>query len=326
MGLVHDAWEAVAAGDRALAEKLARRALDAGRVNPRVWLEHGRVLWWCGLAQEAVQSVRRAVEIAPCYEEARAELVRMRGDDRSDGDASCADDPGEAAEPAPVRWVRTEGCDWEQIFGELSTRGFSVLPALLAPVECGEARGWRDEVFEHVSSTGRGGCEIRILGRPFPALIEDLRVELYARAATLANRLEAVLGRDRHHPAALATFLGRCTREGQRRSAVALLRIDSGGAFDSECEDRAPLVFPLRVLVDVGEPGAGTVEFSLRDLRPGKKRHRRGARLAPGDAVLFCSRERLDRVGGVHGLQAVWFGIEPAAHERWVLDLPFHDV
>ena len=45
-----------------------------------------------------------------------------------------------------------------------------------------------------------------------------------------------------------------------------------------------------------------------------------------GDAVLFCTRDRLVRVGDVYGLQPVKHGVTPiAAGMRYVLGVPFHE-
>ncbi len=42
--------------------------------------------------------------------------------------------------------------------------------------------------------------------------------------------------------------------------------------------------------------------------------------------VLFCTRDRLVAVGGVHGLQPVKHGVAPiTAGTRLVLGVPFHE-
>ncbi len=58
----------------------------------------------------------------------------------------------------------------------------------------------------------------------------------------------------------------------------------------------------------------------------GKKSRRQEIALGLGDAVLFGTRDRLVRVGGVHGLQPVKHGVAPITKgERVVLGVPFHE-
>ena len=73
-----EAFEAIEAERPILAEKLSRRAIYAGRVNPRLWLDHGRILAVCGHADEADEAVRQAIALAPRFGEAFAELARMQ--------------------------------------------------------------------------------------------------------------------------------------------------------------------------------------------------------------------------------------------------------
>jgi hypothetical protein len=67
-------------------------------------------------------------------------------------------------------------------------------------------------------------------------------------------------------------------------------------------------------------------EFLLCDVPEGKKARRREVAAGLGDALLFCTRDRPVRVGGVYGLQPVKHGLAPiTAGSRFVLGLPFHE-
>jgi hypothetical protein len=53
---------------------------------------------------------------------------------------------------------------------------------------------------------------------------------------------------------------------------------------------------------------------------------RRALPAGQGDAVLFCTRDRLARVGDTYGLQPVMHGVEPiTSGTRLVLGVPFHE-
>ena len=67
-------------------------------------------------------------------------------------------------------------------------------------------------------------------------------------------------------------------------------------------------------------------EFLFCDVPEGGKSRRQKIALGLGDAVLFCTRDRLVRVGGIYGLQPVKHGVVPiTAGTRFVLGVPFHE-
>ena len=67
-------------------------------------------------------------------------------------------------------------------------------------------------------------------------------------------------------------------------------------------------------------------EFLFCDVPESKKSSRRTIAAGQGDALLFCTRDRLERVGGVFGLQAVKHGVnEITEGTRVVLGVPFHE-
>jgi hypothetical protein len=93
--------------------------------------------------------------------------------------------------------------------------------------------------------------------------------------------------------------------------------------------------FPIQLAVVLSrragpeDPGSGGFtggEFLLCDVPEQRKSRRRAVAAGLGDAVLFCTRDRLVRVGGAHGLQPVKHGAaRVTAGSRFVLGLPFHE-
>jgi hypothetical protein len=92
--------------------------------------------------------------------------------------------------------------------------------------------------------------------------------------------------------------------------------------------------FPIQLAVilspraeddDVEPAGFRGGEFLFCDVPNSKKTLRREIAAGLGDAVLFCTRDRLVRVGDIYGLQPVKHGVSRiAAGTRFVLGVPFH--
>jgi hypothetical protein len=67
-------------------------------------------------------------------------------------------------------------------------------------------------------------------------------------------------------------------------------------------------------------------EFLFCDVPEGRKSRRRAIPAGLGDGVLFCTRDRMVRVGGAYGLQPVKHGVSRISEgSRLVLGLPFHE-
>ncbi|MBK8975875.1 MAG: tetratricopeptide repeat protein [Planctomycetes bacterium] len=73
-----DAFDALERGEQALALKLGRRAIEAGHVNPRIWNDHGRLALACGLDAEAADCFRQALQLAPTFADALANLAAVQ--------------------------------------------------------------------------------------------------------------------------------------------------------------------------------------------------------------------------------------------------------
>ena len=368
-----EAVAAVQEENLVLAERLSRRAIDAGKVNPRLWLDHARILEHCGQPDEADEAVRQAIALAPLYAEAFAELARMQAskgkvvqavrlqrravelqpDNAGAADALRAyevllpDAPstggsgagGSSEAPAAsadsARMERTNRYDWEAIDAELRDQGMARIPNLINANECAALIGLWDEAsaFEHEVRRGGwsdgGAVTYRFFTRPLPELVGDLRNELYARLAVIANAWNERLGRSERLPGVLADFTARCHDAGQSRTTPILLRYAPGG-FNAPHNDIAGrVVFPFQLAVTLG-PGNteddGGGELQLVDARPGKKvrAHRLGT--GCGDGVVFCTRERLVSIAGALGLQPVLHGVtEVLGRERFALGIPFHE-
>lgn len=352
------AWEAVAAGNLVLAERISRRAVDAGHVNPRIWNDRGQILRECRQLDEAEEALRTAIALAPTYAEAFANLAALQAargkfvqaerlqrravELEPDAAAEAVlrsygamvppiDVDGMAAgdgEPEPFT-ERTNRYDWDALTAELRRFGVVRLPGLLDAAECtaiialDEAPSRFEHEVEH-DSEEFGRVRYRFFQPPLPELVEALRRELYGRAARIVNAWSAELGRGDRVPATLAEFLAHCHRAGQHRSTPILVRYERGGGDAPHRDAAGRVVFPLQLAVTLGPGGGG--EFVLYDDRPGKKVRRRSVATQPGDGVLFCCAERLVEVGGAVGLQPVRHGVAAGRDAvRYALGVPFHE-
>lgn len=365
---MEEAWEAFHAGDLSAAVRLSRRARDAGSVNPRILLDHGRIMMACEEWSEAEDSLRAAIAAAPTYGEAFAALAELQfdlgklpqsvrlqaravellsGDDAAARTlaryraASGEDRPavseesglGEVEAAVSAEAGRTAGFDWKAVAAEAKRRGAAPLRGLLTPAECEAMRGlYGDEACEPElvwddEDGGRYAC--RYLSAPLPGAVQELREELFARAAMLANSWAVSLKKPRF-PATLARYLADAAGH---RCAARLLRFPGGGwlAFRREARRHA---FPLQLLVDLGgaEPGEGEPrdaaggELAIDDSRPGKKLRRNTVATRRGDGVLHCVQDRIVPVAGIDGLQPVlWSFTNTSNSQRLVLHLPFQD-
>ena len=77
---------------------------------------------------------------------------------------------------------------------------------------------------------------------------------------------------------------------------------------------------------DPAEEGFRGGEFLLCDVPETRKAKTQVVPAGQGDAIVFCTRDRLATVGGTYGLQPVMHGAAPITRgTRVVLGVPFHE-
>jgi hypothetical protein len=324
--LVEEAIEAAASDQLHLAEKLIERALGAGPANARFWVESARIALLRGEPRRAERGVRRALELSPGYREAQELLQEI---------APAAPVEPQPAEPPPIDeeivfTARTARFDWEAIAEELAARGLARVPALLASAECVALRALhpQDDRFEHDVRIDdeRGRVEYRFFTRPLPALVVDVRREVYARLAPIVNRWNELVGDARRWPSTHAAFEREYRAAGHLRTSPILLRYPPGGFNGFHRDVYGSIFFPLQMAVSLGPATIGDGgDFALVDDRPGRRRRVRALATDVGDAVIFCTRDRLCRIAGLTARQAVMHGVLEVRVERYAAGIPFHD-
>jgi hypothetical protein len=324
--LVDDSLDALASGHDALADKLIQRALSAGPANARFWLEYAHISRHRGLDRRAERAIRRALELSPDFAEAR-ELLDQIVPPREPAPPT---EPVAPADDRPVFSDRTERFDWAAHTDDLTLRGVSRLPSLLAVDECIVLRDLfaHDELFEHdVEMTDeRGRVRYRFFRRPLPDLVTALRTELYARVAPIANRFNELVGDSQRWPLTHAAFQRVCAAGGHHRTSPILLRYDPGGFNGFHRDVYGSIFFPLQMAISLGPARSSDGgEFALVDDRPGKRKRIRVLPTEIGDAIIFCTRDRLTPIAGLYGRQPVMHGVQEVRAERYAVGIPFHD-
>lgn len=215
---------------------------------------------------------------------------------------------------------------------DLDAQGWSVLPGLLPPAACAETaarfdgEGFRSHVV--MARHGYGQGEYRYFAYPLPALVAELRAELYARLAPAANRWHESLGIAGNFPATHAEYLAHCHAAGQARPTPLLLRYGPGDYNRLHQDLYGAQVFPLQVAVLLSAPGRDFAggEFVLTEMRARMQSRATVVPLGQGDAVVFAVNFR--PVKGPRGFAraALRHGVSTVrAGQRLTLGIIFHD-
>jgi hypothetical protein len=234
---------------------------------------------------------------------------------------------------------RIQELDWSTIETELTQNGYVRLTSLLDAARCKSLRDMFDEdglfsktVVMNKTRFGRG--VYRYFDSPNPQLVNCIRRAVYTQAVRIVNRWQTLLGRQEFFPDTWGEFRARCADAGQTTSSPLLLRYEVGG-FNALHQDlRGEVFFPLQLVIILsprrvsgGDPsGFRGGEFLFCDEPERKKSDRRAISVELGDAVLFCTRERLVQVAGVYGLKVVKHGmLRVTSGNRTAIGIPFHE-
>ena len=223
--------------------------------------------------------------------------------------------------------------DWAQIAGDLDAQGWAVAKALLGAEECArlsmlyeEDGRFRGTVTMARHGFGRG--EYRYFAYPLPGIVADLRTQLYARLAPIANCWNRTMGIDTAFPDNHADFLARCHAAGQARPTPLILRYGPGDYNCLHQDLYGEHVFPLQaaILLDRPEKDFTGGEFLLTEQRPRMQSRGSVVPLRQGDAVIFAVNQRPVqgsrgpyRVTMRHGVSALRSG------RRHTLGIILHD-
>jgi hypothetical protein len=303
-----------------------------------------------GYLRDAVTLLEKAVRFAPepaTYAE-RLEAYRLQAGPVFEGTGphapQAAPPADDAAGTGPTAGIalrdgprRLAAFDWPKLGERLTREGCVSLPALLDHATCEEIRNVFDDeaLFAKTVVMDRedfGKGVYRYFRPPIPAVVDELRRAVYPYAARVANEWQQLLNEPERYPATWEEFREVCRAAGQTVPTPILLKYGPGGYNALHRDLRGAVFFPIQMAVILSpragpsQEGFGGGEFLLCDVPEGKKARRRVVPAGLGDAVLFCTRDRLVRVGGAYGLQPVNHGVAAITQgSRIVLGVPFHE-
>jgi hypothetical protein len=300
-----------------------------------------------GLVSEAISLQEQAVNLAPqnaTYAQ-RLEGYRSLAQERK-AIQQIEKVPPCSQDAPPIRelganWVKQLAMrNWETLDSRLTTEGCALLPQLLDAETC----AFLAKLFDNESLFAKtvvmdrakfGLGTYRYFRAPLPAMVDDLRRAIYPHVARIANAWQLLLREPRRYPLSWEELREECHRAGQTTPTPILLKYGPGGFNALHRDIRGNIFFPIQLAAvlspraDVSAPSVkGFVggEFLFCDVPERDKARRRAIAAGLGDAVLFCTRDRLVPFGGVYGLQPVKHGVRPiTTGTRFVLGIPFHE-
>jgi hypothetical protein len=296
-----------------------------------------------GFAREAValqtQAVKHAQQNAVYAEQLEAYRSLVERNDRLPATAAPA--LVHAADSPRAHWpLRLGKLDWHALDDRLTHDGCALIGGLVDAAVCAQLRGMFDEDsrFARTVAMDRpdfGKGVYRYFRAPIPAIVDELRRALFPYVSRIANAWRGLLGEAARFPSEWEDFAQECRNAGQTTPTPILLKYGPGGFNALHRDLRGSVYFPIQMAVvlssridrsDGQADGFGGGEFLFCDVPATKKARRRQIAAGLGDAVLFCTRDRLLSVGGAWGLQPVKHGVAPiTAGTRFVLGVPFHE-
>lgn len=228
---------------------------------------------------------------------------------------------------------RFETIDPAKLEADLSANGYAVLPQLLSSQECAQLRAlytepdrFRSRVLMARHNFGRG--EYQYLSYPLPPLVQDLRENLYALLAPVANQWNERLSIEARYPNTLDAFLEVCHRAGQARPTPLLLKYSEGDYNRLHQDLYGATQFPIQGTILLSDPSRDFTggEFVLVESAPRAQSRAEIVPIGQGDMVIFAVNARpvpssrgFKRVALRHGVSRLRSG------NRMTLGLIFHD-
>jgi hypothetical protein len=300
-----------------------------------------------GFANEAVALQTQAVKHAPQNHEFAKQLqvyLTVAGKQPTALETAAGASPVIAppnSTDTPANWAaEVETLDWHNL-GERFTRdGLAVIADLVDMATCANLSCMFDEDHRFAKTVVMDRAEFgigvyRYFAAPIPAVVDQLRKAIYPHVARIANIWQQQLGELPRFPATWDAFRDECHQAGQTTPTPLLLKYGPGGFNALHRDLRGAVYFPVQMAIvlsprressDSAAEGFEGGEFLLCDFPNTEKSRRKQVVLNQGDAVLFCTRDRLVRVGSTYGLQPVKHGVAPImAGTRFVLGVPFHE-
>jgi hypothetical protein len=310
-----------------------------------------------GYLKQAIALQQQAVKYAPQTPEYVARLeayqslaeqgaephVALREPSNEEGKVVTSTESTKDASGKTVRGLWSEQLaklDRQLVSDQLTREGCVLIPNLVDAETCARLRSMfeDDSLFAKTVVMDQphfGQGVYRYFRAPIPEDVDGLRRSVYPHVARIANHWQRLLGEPRQYPDEWEEFRKECHDAGQTTPTPILLKYGPGGFNALHRDLRGTVFFPIQMAVvlsrrdDPSDPTAEGFtggEFLFCDVPEREKSRRRVVPAGLGDTLLFCTRDRLVRIGGVYGLQPVKHGVDQITHgTRYVLGVPFHE-
>ncbi|WP_428657927.1 2OG-Fe(II) oxygenase [Runella sp.] len=229
--------------------------------------------------------------------------------------------------------VSLSAVQWSEALDSLNQKGFALLPKVLSSELCQELINSYDapEAYRSVINMKRhnfGLGEYKYFSYPLPAIIEQLRTELYPYLAPVANDWMRKLGISLSYPSTLHAFLKLCHEKGQHRPTPLILKYEKGGFNTLHQDLYGEVYFPFQAVLFLTEPEKDYEggEFIMTEQRP--RMQSKGIVLRPRQGQILIFTTNFRPVLGTKGYYrtAMRHGVsEVHAGKRYTVGIIFHD-
>lgn len=228
---------------------------------------------------------------------------------------------------------KLKNTDWSLIRQSMDQSGYGLLPGILSSDQCDwlsknyhTDHWYRKTIQMERYRFGKG--QYRYFTYPLPAVLQELREQLYPFLSPIANNWMEQLGKEQRFPAHQEELLKQCREAGQDKPTPLILQYGEEGYNTLHQDLYGDVFFPIQAVLFLNQAGKDYEggEFVLVEQVPRAQSKASVLRPNKGDMLLFTTQYRpvkgsrgFYRVNLKHGVSRV------ASGERYTLGIIFHD-
>lgn len=223
--------------------------------------------------------------------------------------------------------------NWNEKYGELNEKGYTILPNLLSNAECenlvgmyGDSSKYRNIINMQRYRFGKG--EYKYFNYPLPSIIQSTRENIYEGLAPLANEWMQKFSVDIQYPTSHADFVAECHRKNQNRPTPLILQYEPGGFNTLHQDLYGEVYFPFQVVVVLTQDGRDHTggELVLTEQVPRAQSKAEVIRAKQGDGIVITTNFRpMKGIRGYYRSNMKHGVSEVRSGRRYALGIIFHD-
>jgi len=229
--------------------------------------------------------------------------------------------------------ISSSSIEWTKVYEELTDRGYSIIPQVLARQECEQISNmyYDEHLYRNTIDMQRyrfGKGEYKYFKYPLPQHVQLIRETFYTPLSLLANTWMLNLGSEITYPRSHMELTDKCKGNSQSRPTPLILRYEAGGYNTLHQDLYGDIFFPFQVLVVLSEVKKDYEggELVLTSQVPRAQSRAEVIQPNQGDAVIFTTNFRpvkgsrgFYKATMKHGISEVKRGV------RYALGIIFHD-